>query len=92
MSRHWVNTALDAASGHVQYVYWIADTMTALIDIHLTNSAATTTQVQVVYERTALRPEANDQVRHMAHADANSGPHWAEMINGYFENNRAGRR
>ena len=81
LSRLWVNTAFDPASGHVQYVYWIADVMTALIDIHVANSGASATQVHVVYERTALRPEASDQVIHMAHADANSGPHWAQMIN-----------
>ncbi len=84
LSRVWTNTAFDAASGHVQYVYWIPDQMTALIDIHVTNSDGLATSVHVVYERTALRPEANEQVVHMAHTDANSGPHWAEMINGYL--------
>ena len=85
LSRVWVNTAFDAASGHVQYVYWIEGVMTAWIDIHVTNAGGPTTSVHVVYERTALRPEANTMVLHMAHADANSGPHWAEMINRYLE-------
>ena len=85
LSRLWVNTAFDPASGHVQYVYWIADVMTVLIDIRVANSGASATQVHVVYERTALRPEASDQVIHMAHADANSGPHWAQMINQYLQ-------
>ena len=80
MPRVWVNTAFDAGTGHVQYVYWIADTMVALIDIHVTSAGAHATKVEVVYERTALRPEANEQVVHMAHTDANSGPHWAEVI------------
>lgn len=84
LPRVWVNTAFDAATGHVQYVYWIADVMAALIDIRVTNSAGATTAVHVTYERTALRPEANEQVTQMAHIDANSGPHWAEMINGYL--------
>jgi hypothetical protein len=84
LSRVWVNTAFDASTGHVQYVYWIADVMTALIDIQVTNSGGPTTSVHVVYERTALRPDANERVRHMAHLDANSGPHWANMINGYL--------
>ena len=88
LSRLWVNTAFDSASGHVQYVYWIADVMTALIDVHVANSGASTTEVHVMYERTALRPEANDQVMRMAHADANSGSHWAHMINAYFERSR----
>ena len=58
--------------------------MVALIDIHVTRSGVNETKVEVTYERTALRPEANEQVVRMAQADANSGPRWAEMINGYF--------
>lgn len=85
-SRVWMNTAFDSSTGHVQYVYWIADVMVALIDIHVIKSGAHETKVDVVYERTALRPEANDQILQMAHADAHAGPHWAEMINGYFAN------
>jgi hypothetical protein len=84
MPRVWVNTAFDAATGHVQYAYWIADLMVALIDIHVTRSGVSETKVDVVYERTALRPEANEKVIRMAQADANSGPRWSEMINGYF--------
>jgi hypothetical protein len=84
LSRVWVNTAFDAATGHVEYVYWIAGVMTALIDIHVTNSGGPETSVHVVYERTALRPESNRQVLQMGHSDANMGPHWAEMINGYL--------
>lgn len=84
LSRVWVNTCFDAATGHVQYVYWIADLMVALIDIHVTRSGVNETKVDVVNERTALRPEANQHVLRMAQADASSGPRWAEMINGYF--------
>ena len=84
MPRVWVNTAFDASTGHVQYVYWISDVMMALIDIHVTRSGISETKVDVVYERTALRPETNQQVTHMAQSDAKSGPHWAEMINGYL--------
>jgi hypothetical protein len=85
VSRVWVNTAFDVASGHVQYVYWIADQMTAWIDLHVMKSDGSATSVHVVYERTALRPEANALVMQMAHTDANSGPHWAEMINSYLQ-------
>ena len=84
LPREWTNTCFDAASGHVQYVYWIADVMVVLIDIHLNRSIAQQTQVQVVYERTALRPEANQQVLRMAQADAHSGPRWEAMISAYL--------
>ena len=85
LSRVWTNTAFDAASGHVQYVYSIADVMVAFIDIHITNAGAHETSIEVVYERTALHPEANERVTQMAQVDSNSGPHWAEMINGYLK-------
>jgi hypothetical protein len=88
LARVWANTAFDAATGHVQYVYWIADTMVAQIDIHIENRGARDTHVSVVYERTSLRIEANELVVRMAHADAHSGKHWAEMINGYLERSR----
>jgi hypothetical protein len=80
----WTNTAFDATAGHVQYVSVIPDALVTLIDIHLTRAAANQTQVSVVYERTALGPEANDHVTHLAKGDANSGPEWAEAINGYL--------
>ena len=34
------NTAFDAATGHVQYVYWMHDLMVTLIDIHVTRKQA----------------------------------------------------
>ncbi len=81
----WMNTAFDAASGHVQYVYFAKDTMVTLIDIHLTKAGAAETRVSVVYERTALRPETNEQVDRYARDDRNRGVEWAEMINGYLQ-------
>ena len=89
LSRVWVNTTFDAATGHVQYVYWIADVMVALIDIHVTNSGPQETKVEVVYERTAIGPAANDLVRRMAQEDANNGPHWASRISGYLHKTAA---
>ncbi|HVP55886.1 MAG TPA: hypothetical protein VMU45_12920 [Candidatus Eisenbacteria bacterium] len=84
LRRVWTNTAFDASTGHVQYVYWIANTMAARIDIHIENSGARDTRVHVVYERTSLRAEANELVLQMAQADATCGPRWTEMIDEYF--------
>ena len=80
----WTNTAFDLATGHVQYVYFVQDTMVTLIDIRLTKAGAAETRVDVVYERTALRPEANEQVTQHAQADRNRGSEWDAMINGYL--------
>jgi hypothetical protein len=83
-TRVWTNTVFDPQTGHVQYVYFVTDTMVALIDIHLTKVSAAATRADVVYERTALKPEANERVAKLAREDANSGPKWAEAIHGYF--------
>jgi len=83
----WVNTAFDPQSGHVQYVYVVPDTLTTLIDIHIAPQDANNTKVNVMYERTALRAGADDRVRRMAAQDRQSGPEWAEQINGYLAAN-----
>lgn len=80
----WVNTAFDLASGHVQYTYILAAAMATLIDIHLTRDGTQKTGVAVVYERTALIPEANLHVQHFAQGDERAGKEWEEAINGYL--------
>jgi hypothetical protein len=62
----------------------IHDALVTLVDIHLTKVGVNETRVAVVYERTALSPEANDHVMHLAKGDAKSGPEWEEAINGYL--------
>ncbi len=80
----WVNTAFDLAAGHIHYVYWVNETMTTLIDIHLMRISGQKTGVSVVYERTALVPEANEHVQHFAEEDAGAGKEWGDAINSYF--------
>ena len=80
----WVNTALDLAAGHIQYTYVLADAMATLIDIHLTRDGAQRTAVDVVYERTALTPEANDHVKHFQGGDERAAKEWQDAINAYF--------
>jgi len=89
LRRVWTNTVFDPVSGQVQYIYFVNDTMIALIDIHLTKVDIAETRVNVVYERTALRPETNAQVAEFARGDGNSGPKWAEEIAGYLERSSA---
>jgi hypothetical protein len=80
----WINTAFDLAAGHIQYSYVLNDAMATLIDIHLTRDGAQKTGVRVLYERTALMPEANEHVQHFAKGDEKAGKEWEEAINGYF--------
>jgi hypothetical protein len=81
----WVNTAFDQQSGHVQYVYVIADVMTTLIDIHISSPDGQNTKVDVVYERTALTAGGDDRVRRMAVHDRQAAPEWSEQINKYLQ-------
>ena len=80
----WVNTAFDLAAGHIQYAYILNDAMATVIDIHLTREGPQKTGVTVVYERTALVPEANEHVQHFAKGDEKAGKEWKEAINGYL--------
>ena len=82
----WVNTALDLAAGHIQYAYVLNDAMATLIDIHLTREGGQKTAVTVVYERTALLPEANEHVQVFANEDAVAAKEWSDAINSYFAN------
>jgi hypothetical protein len=83
-SAAWINTALDLAAGHIQYTYVLNDAMATLIDIHLTRDSAQKTGVTVLYERTALIPEANEHVQHFAKGDETAGKEWEDAINAYF--------
>jgi len=80
----WVNTAFDLATGHIQYAYVLDDVMATTIDIRLASEGHQKTSVTVVYERTALTPDANEHVQHFAKGDADAGKEWEEQINGYL--------
>jgi len=84
MTSTWVNTAFDLATGHIQYAYVLNDAMVTLIDIHLTREGAQKTGVSVVYERTALIPEANEHVEHFAKGDRKAKGEWELQMNGYL--------
>lgn len=83
----WINTALDLTAGHIQYAYVLNDAMATLIDIHAVRQGPQKTGVTVVYERTALIPEANEHVQHFAKGDENAGKEWSEAMNAYFAKN-----
>ena len=83
----WINTALDLTAGHVQYAQVLNDAMVTLIDIHAAPQGPMQTDVIVVYERTALVPEANEHVERFAKADEKAGKEWGEAINAYLAKN-----
>ena len=79
----WVNTAFDLAAGHIQYAYVLNDAM-ARHRHPPDRESAQKTGVRVVYERTALMPEANEHVQHFAREIGRPGRNGKRQINGYF--------
>lgn len=79
----WVNTVFDLKNGRIQYVYMIPDALVTVIDLQLTPEGQQT-KVDVQYTRTALSPDADAHVRHLAKGDAKSGPEWEKQVNGYL--------
>jgi hypothetical protein len=76
----WVNTLFDLSAGRMQYVAFIDDVVVTTIDVKLTPIDPSRTTVEVTYTRTALRPDANDDVRALGSDDRDSGPDWQKSI------------
>jgi len=85
----WVNTVFDLRSGRMQYVYFIANIMTATIDVKLTSEGNDRTRVWVRYQRTALSEEGAEHVRAVGDKDAKSGPEWKAQIDAMLAKERA---
>jgi hypothetical protein len=76
----WVNTVFDPASGRMQYVAFIPDTMVTTVDVRLTGIDTAHTRVDVTYARTALDVSANDHVEALGKKDRENGPQWEHSI------------
>jgi hypothetical protein len=79
----WVNTEFDPKNGRVQYVYVIPDILITVITLRLTPDG-NTTKVDVEYDRTALTPDGDAHVQHMAEGDRSAGADWDKDVNAYL--------
>jgi hypothetical protein len=79
----WVNTAFDPKSGLVQYVYTIPQHLVTVITLNVM-ADGNQTHVDVAYDRTSLRADADGHVLDMAKQDRNAGPEWDKQINDYL--------
>jgi hypothetical protein len=79
----WVNTVFDQTARRIQYVYLIPNMLVTVITLKLEPNADST-NIEVVYERTALAEAANEIVRDMAAGDRVAGKEWSEQINTYL--------
>ena len=80
----WVNTLFDIDAHHFIYAYFIPGIMVTTIDVRFTPANATTTQVHVVYARTALTPEGNDHVTAFTESDKTAAHDWQQAIDTYL--------
>jgi hypothetical protein len=78
----WMNTIFDLVGGRMQYVAFIDDVVVTSVDVKLSSIDSSHTAVEVTYVRTALRAEANDDVRAMGDSDRESGPEWKKGVEG----------
>jgi hypothetical protein len=85
----WVNTLLDVAGRHFQYVYFVPDVMVTMIDVRFKPIKTDSTQVNVVYTRTALTGAGNEHVAAMTKDDESAGKDWQQAIDHYLANRRA---
>jgi hypothetical protein len=85
----WVNTAFDASTGRVQYVYVLPEVVATVITLQL-HAQDAATEVIVRYERTSLSPDSDAMVKTMAEHDRAQGEVWASQINTYLS--QSGRR
>lgn len=81
----WLNTVFDLDARHFQYVYFIPEVVVTQIDVGFRPVDEHNTEVQVVYTRTALMPEANEDVQSLGEADRANGEHWQKAVNDYLE-------
>ncbi len=80
----WVNTLFDLEARHFQYVYFIPGIMVTTIDVHFAPSDSTTTQVHVLYTRTALTAEGNDHVATFTATDKTAARDWQQSLDAYL--------
>jgi hypothetical protein len=81
----WVNTAFDLEAGRVQYVYVIPEKQAVRIDIRLArHDGPPWTDVNVIYQRTALRADFNTTLIEIGEKDRQSAPEWSSAIESYL--------
>jgi len=80
----WVNTLFDVETRHFQYVYFVADLMVTVIDVRFNPAGPDSTDVNVVYTRTALTPEGNEHVTVMIEGDKIACKEWQKAIDDYL--------
>lgn len=81
----WVNTLFNLEGRHFIYTYFMPDILVTTIDVRFTPTNPTTTQVHVLYTRTALTPEGNEHVTTFTANDRSAAHDWQQAIDAYLD-------
>jgi hypothetical protein len=84
-------TDFDREAGHLRHVFVRGANSVTVIDIRLVASTSASTKVTVVYERTALHPGAEPEVRALAAQDEAQAKEWEDAIAAYLKSRPTAR-
>ena len=82
----WINTAFDPETGHVQYVYFLPGDIVTRIDLRLTERDPMTTQVDVIYDQTALNSSVNASIQERTQHGPDMAKEWQQQISDALKN------
>ena len=80
----WVNTLFDPDARHFIYAYFIPGILVTTIDIRFSPAEPDTTQVHVMYTRTALSVEGNEHVTAFTQMDKSAAHDWQQALDRYL--------
>ena len=81
---YWVTPVFDLKNRHIQHLIVIPDAFVAILDITFPETPPNRTKVHVAYQRTALSPALNQDVKAMSARDAHQSGEWQKAIDQYF--------
>lgn len=86
----WVNTLFDVEGRHFHYVYFLPDLLVTEVDVRFITANSKSTDIHVIYTRTALTMEGNEHVKAMSEHDKNAGKEWQQSIEKYLSRSKVG--
>jgi hypothetical protein len=92
LKKIWVTALFDLEARHIRHVYFVPELLVTIIDIRFKIIDQTTTQVKVVYTRTAIAPEGNEHVKRMSEQDKTAGGEWQQQIDSYLASQKPSQK
>lgn len=87
----WANTLFDLDARHMHYIHFLPGLEVATIDLRFTSIDEQTTQVDVIFTRTALTPAGNEHATRLSNEDQKRGEMWRQAIGNYLAGIKSGQ-